>query len=187
MPSNTVAQFAEELNMPANVLLEQFRSAGVELDSVDAGVTDADKAALLEALQRSHGTSQGKKLTLTRRKTSEIHQADGSGRSRTIQVEVRKKRVFVKRDAADLLETARAEDAAAQTPAVEPESAPVAPQAEAPSPAPQAEVQAEAATPVAVPEPEAPAVQASDEAQAAPTPEPEPVVEAPEPAPEPEQ
>lgn len=101
MPSNTVAQFAEELKMPANVLLEQFRSAGVELGSVDAGVTDADKAALLEALRRSHGTNQGKKVTLTRRQTSEIHQADGSGRSRTIQVEVRKKRVFVKRDAAE--------------------------------------------------------------------------------------
>ncbi|MBV6273845.1 translation initiation factor IF-2 [Alcaligenaceae bacterium CGII-47] len=101
MPSNTVAQFAEELKMPADVLLEQFRSAGVELGSVDAGVTDADKAALLEALRRSHGTNQGKKVTLTRRQTSEIHQADGSGRSRTIQVEVRKKRVFVKRDIAE--------------------------------------------------------------------------------------
>lgn len=111
MPSNTVAQFAEELKMPANVLLEQFRSAGVELGSVDAGVTDADKAALLEALRRSHGTNQGKKVTLTRRQTSEIHQADGSGRSRTIQVEVRKKRVFVKRDVAEQpVDAPRAED-----------------------------------------------------------------------------
>jgi len=164
MPSNTVAQFAEELNMPANVLLEQFRSAGVELKSVDAGVTDADKAALLEALQRSHGTSQGKKLTLTRRQTSEIHQADGSGRSRTIQVEVRKKRVFVKRDPAEMLEAARAEGAAAPAPAaIEPEvSAPQAESAPAPTPAPAPEpaMQVEDAAP------EAPAAEPSTPAEA---------------------
>ena len=98
MSSNTVAQFAIELKMPANVLLEQLRAAGVELTSVEDKVTDSDKARLLESLRRSHGATEGKKITLTRRQTSEIRQADGSGRSRTIQVEVRKKRVFVKRD-----------------------------------------------------------------------------------------
>ena len=98
MSSNTVAQFAIELKMPANVLLEQLRVAGVELTSVEDTVTDGDKARLLESLRRSHGATEGKKITLTRRQTSEIRQADGSGRSRTIQVEVRKKRVFVKRD-----------------------------------------------------------------------------------------
>ena len=98
MSSNTVAQFAIELKMPANVLLEQLRAAGVELTSVEDHVTDGDKARLLESLRRSHGATEGKKITLTRRQTSEIRQADGSGRSRTIQVEVRKKRVFVKRD-----------------------------------------------------------------------------------------
>ncbi len=197
MPSNTVAQFAEELNMPANVLLEQFRSAGVELESVDAGVTDADKAALLEALQRSHGTSQGKKLTLTRRQTSEIHQADGSGRSRTIQVEVRKKRVFVKRDPAELAEAARAEGAAPATAPAAPAPAPA--QAAAPAAAPaaaqaQAEPQAPAATatpaPAAAPEAEAPAspspvqVSAEPEAPAAAAPaasQAEPQVQAAEP------
>lgn len=99
MSSNTVAQFAIELKMPANVLLDQLRAAGVELNSVEDNVTDGDKARLLESLRRSHGATEGKKITLTRRQTSEIRQADGSGRSRTIQVEVRKKRVFVKRDA----------------------------------------------------------------------------------------
>ncbi|NYT44702.1 translation initiation factor IF-2 [Alcaligenaceae bacterium] len=110
MPSNTVAQFAVELKMPANALLEQLRSAGVELKSVDDAVTDADKAKLLDSLRRAHGGNEGKKITLTRRQTSEIRQADGSGRSRTIQVEVRKKRVFVKRDPSELVaETARSE------------------------------------------------------------------------------
>ncbi len=112
MLSNTVAQFAVELKMPANVLLDQLRSAGVELKSVDDAVTDADKAKLLESLRRAHGGSEGKKITLTRRQTSEIRQADGSGRSRTIQVEVRKKRVFVKRDPSEVVaEGVKAEEA----------------------------------------------------------------------------
>jgi translation initiation factor IF-2 len=102
MSSNTVAQFAIELKMPANVLLDQLRAAGVVLNSVEDNVTDGDKARLLESLRRSHGATEGKKITLTRRQTSEIRQADGTGRSRTIQVEVRKKRVFVKRDTPEL-------------------------------------------------------------------------------------
>jgi translation initiation factor IF-2 len=102
MSSITVAQFAIELKMPSNVLLEQLREAGVNLTSVDASVTESDKAKLLESLRRSHGATEGTKITLTRRKTSEIRQADGAGRSRTIQVEVRKKRTFVKRDAAEI-------------------------------------------------------------------------------------
>lgn len=106
MSSNTVAQFAIELKMPANVLLEQLRAAGVDLNSVEDSVTDGDKARLLESLRRSHGATEGKKITLTRRQTSEIRQADGSGRSRTIQVEVRKKRVFVKRDTPELADAA---------------------------------------------------------------------------------
>jgi len=116
MSSITVAQFAIELKMPSNVLLEQLREAGVNLTSVDASVTESDKAKLLESLRRSHGATEGTKITLTRRKTSEIRQADGAGRSRTIQVEVRKKRTFVKRDAAEIGETPAAEGAEVATP-----------------------------------------------------------------------
>ncbi|MEI2417306.1 translation initiation factor IF-2 associated domain-containing protein, partial [Orrella sp. JC864] len=132
MSSNTVAQFATELKMPANVLLEQLRSAGVHLRSVDDAVTDSDKAKLLESLRRAHGATEGKKITLTRRQTSEIRQADGSGRSRTIQVEVRKKRVFVKRDTPETGEAPLREEpaGAAPTPAAEPRPAAAAPQAE---------------------------------------------------------
>jgi|AntAceMinimDraft_1070359.scaffolds.fasta_scaffold03927_5 translation initiation factor IF-2 len=98
MLSITVAQFANELKMPADVLLEQLRGAGVSVGAASDELSDADKAKLLESLRRSHGATEGKKITLTRRQTSEIRQADAGGRSRTIQVEVRKKRVFVKRD-----------------------------------------------------------------------------------------
>jgi len=130
MPSNTVTQFAVELNIPAQVLLEQLRTAGVELQSIHDEVTDADRAKLLDSLRRAHGSSDGKKITLTRRQTSEIRQADSSGRSRTIQVEVRKKRVFVKRDPAELLSEARAQvvagapAAASATPSTESVQAP---------------------------------------------------------------
>lgn len=120
MSSNTVAQFATELKMPANVLLEQLRAAGVDLKSVDDAVTDSDKAKLLDSLRRAHGATDGKKITLTRRQTSEIRQADATGRSRTIQVEVRKKRVFVKRDPAELAAEAAAEARAAAEEAVPP-------------------------------------------------------------------
>ncbi|TKR54128.1 translation initiation factor IF-2 [Allopusillimonas ginsengisoli] len=124
MPSNTVAQFADELKMPANALLEQLRGAGIELKSVDDVVTDADKAKLLESLRRSHGGNEGKKITLTRRQTSEIRQADGSGRSRTIQVEVRKKRVFVKRDPAELAAEAAADPGEEAAQIAAPDSSP---------------------------------------------------------------
>ncbi len=149
MPSNTVAQFAVELKMPANVLLEQLRAAGVDIRSVDDPVTDADKAKLLESLRRAHGASEGQKITLTRRQTSEIRQADGSGRSRTIPVEVRKKRVFVKRDTSELAaEAARAaEQARAEAQAA----------AEQPAPQPAAEAVADAKPLAATPEPAAPA------------------------------
>ncbi|HJD44846.1 MAG TPA: translation initiation factor IF-2 associated domain-containing protein, partial [Candidatus Paenalcaligenes intestinipullorum] len=115
MPSITVAQFADEIKLPAQTVLEQLRAAGVELKSVNDSVTEADKAKLMESLRRSRGGNESNKLTLTRRKTSEIRQADGSGRSRTIQVETRKRRVFVKRDTSELAaEAAKAAKAEAE-------------------------------------------------------------------------
>jgi translation initiation factor IF-2 len=103
MAPTTVAQFAAELNRPPTVLLEQFKAAGVVKASPEDAVTDTDKSRLLDHLRSSHGTTavgERKKITLTRKSTSEIKQADASGKARTIQVEVRKKRVFVKRDEA---------------------------------------------------------------------------------------
>src|SRR5690606_17196180 len=101
MSSNTVTEFANELKMAPAALLEQLRGAGVRVNSVNDAITEADKAQLLESLRRAHGAREGTKITLTRKQTSEIRQADASGRARTIPVEVRKKRVFVKRDVPD--------------------------------------------------------------------------------------
>lgn len=100
MASNNVAQFAAELKMPAGVLLEQLQAAGVQKASADDDLSEMDKARLLDHLRKSHGSADAdkRKITLTRRHTSEIKQSDSTGKARTIQVEVRKKRVFVKRD-----------------------------------------------------------------------------------------
>lgn len=100
MASNNVAQFAAELKMPAGVLLEQLQAAGVQKASEDDALSETDKARLLDHLRKSHGATDGdkRKITLTRKHTSEIKQSDATGKARTIQVEVRKKRTFVKRD-----------------------------------------------------------------------------------------
>ena len=113
MASNNVAQFATELKMPADLLLTQLRSAGVEKSSTSDPLSKDDKDKLLNHLRRTHGageTGEKKKITVTRKETTEIKQADSSGKSRTIQVEVRKKRTFVQRD--DLVTTKPAAPAA---------------------------------------------------------------------------
>jgi len=137
--------------MPVEALLEQLARAGVNKSGSNDTLADQDKARLLDYLRRSHGDSDTKtKITLTRKQTSEIKATDAMGRARTVQVEVRKKRVLVKRDASDHM----------------PE-APVA-VAEAPEPEPLPQVQLEP-QPQVQPEPQAtPEPQAAPELQAAP-------------------
>lgn len=121
----TVSQFATELKMPAPALLEQLAKAGVSKQASNDTLSEQDKTRLLDYLRKSHGETAPKaKITLTRKQTSEIRASDSTGKARTIQVEVRKKRVFVKRDAAELAAEAAAEkvaEAAAEIPVAEPE------------------------------------------------------------------
>ena len=100
MSSTTVAEFASELKKSTETLLDQLKSAGVSKASPGDVLTDADKHSLLNFLQSSHGTAGAdrKKITLVKKQTTEIKQADASGKARTIQVEVRKKRTFVRRE-----------------------------------------------------------------------------------------
>ena len=100
MSSTTVAEFANELKKSPDTLLEQLRSAGVAKSAPTDALSEADKQKLLGYLRTSHGTApvERKKITLVKKSTSEIKQADASGKARTIQVEVRKKRTFVKRE-----------------------------------------------------------------------------------------
>jgi translation initiation factor IF-2 len=100
MSSTTVAEFANELKKSTDTLLDQLKSAGVAKSAASDVLTDADKHSLLNFLQTAHGTASPdrKKITLVKKQTTEIKQADSSGKARTIQVEVRKKRTFVRRD-----------------------------------------------------------------------------------------
>ena len=100
MSSTTVAEFATELKKSTETLLEQLRSAGVAKSAASDNLSEADKQRLLGYLQASHGTAspERKKITLVKKSTSEIKQADSTGKARTIQVEVRKKRTFVRRE-----------------------------------------------------------------------------------------
>jgi translation initiation factor IF-2 len=94
-----VEQFAQELKLPTELLLEQLRAAGVEKTAAADAITEQDKAGLLDYLSRKHGASEQKaKITLTRKETTEIRKTDSTGKSRAISVETRKKRVLVKRD-----------------------------------------------------------------------------------------
>ncbi len=126
MSTTTVSDFANELKRPVDVLLEQLRGAGLTKDASSDILTDADKHRLLSFLQTSHGTlgSERKKITLVKKSTSEIKQADSTGKARTIQVEVRKKRTFVKRDddAADQVAVEVAADAVIEAVAEEMEA-----------------------------------------------------------------
>ena len=100
MAQTTIEQFATELKMPAGALLEQLGKAGVDGKKQGDNLSELDKTRLLDYLRRQHGAAgePKKKITLTRKQTTEIKASGSTGKSRTIQVEVRKKRVFVKRD-----------------------------------------------------------------------------------------
>ncbi len=129
MSNTTVSEFAAELKKPVDTLLDQLKGAGVPKAAASDALTDADKQKLLSYLQISHGTAgagERKKITLTKKSTTEIKQADATGKARTIQVEVRKKRTFVQRD-----------EEVAAAPEPEPAPAPVPPPAiETPAVAP---------------------------------------------------
>jgi translation initiation factor IF-2 len=175
MAQTSVAQFATDLKMPAGALLEQLQKAGVAKSKADDLLSEQDKSRLLEYLRRSHGEADGKtKITLTRKQTREIKAHDSQGQTRPVQVEVRKKRVLVKRDAPEALPEGHAKAAgeAEQVPAAPEELAPpsVIEEVVAIVPEPVIEVVPEPViepTPPPTPEPTPP-----------PPPTPEPIVEA---------
>ncbi len=101
MAQTTIAQFANQLKLTEETLLEQLKAAGVSKGSVEETLAEDDKARLLAYLQETHGhKDEKKKITLVRKQTTEIKKSDATGKARTIQVEVRKKRTFLKVDKA---------------------------------------------------------------------------------------
>ena len=105
MALTNVAQFAKELKLSEELLLEQLKAAGVAMKTATDSLSEEDKSHLLTYLQAAHGhKEEKKKITLVRKQTTEIKKSDATGKARTIQVEVRKKRTFVKVEKVEVVE-----------------------------------------------------------------------------------
>ena len=107
MTTNTVKDFAKELKVSPSTLLEQLHAAGIDKSGEADELSDADKSRLLDSLRAERTQAAPRKITVTRKETSVIKQNDASGRAHTIQVEVRRKRVFMKNPQAMAEEEAR--------------------------------------------------------------------------------
>ncbi|WP_018174739.1 MULTISPECIES: translation initiation factor IF-2 [unclassified Thioalkalivibrio] len=189
MAQMTVQQFAESVGKPVDRLMEQLKEAGVEVDGPEAAITDAEKRKLLDHLRQSHGESEGGRVTLKRRAQAQtLKVSSGPGRSKTVNVEVRKKRTIKRKPAEEPVEApteAPVEVEAVPTPeptaepTPTPKEVPAEPVAEEPKPE-EVEVEEPAAPEVEAAAEEPVEAEASEEAEA-----PEPEAE-PEPEPEPE-
>jgi translation initiation factor IF-2 len=103
MAEVTVSEFAKVLKVPVDRLLVQLDEAGIKVGGADDLISDDAKLELLTHLRKSHGRKEAaqsapSRITLNRKQNSELKLAAGQGRSRTINVEVRQKRTYVKRD-----------------------------------------------------------------------------------------
>jgi translation initiation factor IF-2 len=104
MADVTVSQFAEVLKVPVDRLLQQLDQAGIKVDGAEDMISEDAKHELLTHLRRSHGREDlqadaaPRKITLRRKSQSELKLASPQGRARTVNVEVRSKRTYVKRE-----------------------------------------------------------------------------------------
>lgn len=120
MPEVTVKQYAEVIQIPVERLLEQLQEAGLSAKSEDDRISDNEKTELLGYLRRKHGKdnqSGPERITLRRKTISEIKMpATGLGsrskvRSKTVSVEVRKRRTYIKRGVIEEEALKRAQEA----------------------------------------------------------------------------
>ena len=105
MADVTVSQFAEVLKVPVDKLIAQLDEAGIKVKGSDDKISEDAKLELLTHLRRSHGqddtpatAAAPRKITLKRKSQSELKLSGAQGRSRTVNVEVRRKRTYIKRD-----------------------------------------------------------------------------------------
>ena len=105
MAQVTVQQLAEVVGTPVDKLLEQLKEAGLSFSAPDEEISDGEKLQLLEHLRQSKGarlghSSEGKKITLRRKSTSQLKSPAGwdvRAVTKTVNVEVRRKKTYVKR------------------------------------------------------------------------------------------
>ncbi|MCX2983049.1 translation initiation factor IF-2 [Halieaceae bacterium IMCC14734] len=124
MAQVTVQQLAEVVGASVDRLLTQMKDAGLPHLKAEQVVSDEDKQTLLAYLKRSHGEdneSDAPKRIVLKRKTVSTLKASGSQSKRTVNVEVRKKRTYIKRDAEDATDEEVLEAVVEETPVVEPE------------------------------------------------------------------
>ncbi len=123
MSEVTVTQFAETIGVPVERLLGQLKDAGIKAKKADDVIGDEDKVKLLDSLRQKHGTEAKeepaedgpKKITLKRRTTSELKVGGSSvSKGKTVTVEVRKKRTYVKRSLVEAEEDKRIDSEVAQ-------------------------------------------------------------------------
>ncbi|AJQ97276.1 translation initiation factor IF-2 [Gynuella sunshinyii] len=100
MAEVTVKELAENVGTPVDRLLGQMKEAGLPHSNETDSVSDEEKQALLAFLKKSHGESSGgpKKITLKRKVTTQIKSSSLGGRAKTVNIEVRKKRTYVKKE-----------------------------------------------------------------------------------------
>lgn len=176
MAEVTVRQLADVVGIPIDRLLGQLESAGVEVKDADDKISDQEKLRLLQHLRTSHGVVETaeatpKRITLRRKVVGELRQATGAGKTKTVNVEVRKRRLYVKRSALDEeagKQQPEVEEPVSEVPTAEPEELMLAPETAVEE---VAEVTAPEGTEVVTEAPPAPVVEAA----------PAPVVAAPAP------
>ena len=116
MAETTVKKLADIVGTPVEKLLSQMKDAGLPHGDASEVVSDEQKQQLLAHLRKSHGAAdtEAKKITLKRKSTSTIKTTGAAGKSKTVNVEVRKKRTYVKREALEEQEREEAERKAAE-------------------------------------------------------------------------
>ncbi|MFT6956468.1 MAG: translation initiation factor IF-2 [Halieaceae bacterium] len=135
MSQVTVQQLAATVGASVDRLLAQMKEAGLPHSEAEQAVSEEDKQELLSFLKRSHGesTAAPKRITL-KRKTLSTLRTSGSQGKKTVNVEVRKKRTYVKRDAEELAALAEAGEVDLEERIEEPEEVVEELVAEAPAP-----------------------------------------------------
>ena len=125
MADVSVTQFADVVGISVERLLEQLKEAGVVVTSADSTISDEEKMTLLSFLKSKHEsdgkTAEPKKITLNRKSTSELKVTGTHGKGKSVTVEVRKKRTYVKRSVIQEEEEAKAAEEKAKRDAIEAE------------------------------------------------------------------
>ncbi|MGH8143538.1 MAG: translation initiation factor IF-2 [Steroidobacteraceae bacterium] len=104
MAEVTIAQFADVLKVPVDRLIAQLDQAGISVSGPQDRISEEAKLELLTHLRRSHGHDQASegsapsRITLRRKTQQELKLASNQGRARTVAVEVRRQRTYIKRD-----------------------------------------------------------------------------------------